>query len=147
MTFWEDFEVGSRFEMGHHNFSEEEILEFGRRFDPQAFHANPRAAKDSAFGGLVASGWHTCSVAMRLIVDSYLGRAASLGAPGIENVRWPKPVRPGDTLVFTREVLDARASATRPRMGLVRHRWEAVNQRGELVLSMEGWGMFGRRPA
>jgi acyl dehydratase len=147
MMFWEDFQVGSRFEMGRHTFSEEEILEFGRRYDPQPFHADRRAAEQSFFGGLIASGWHTCAVAMRKIVDSYLGRAASLGAPGMEQVRWPQPVRPGDTLVFWREVLATRPSATRPDMGLVKHRFEALNQRGELVLSMESWGMFGRRPA
>jgi acyl dehydratase len=147
MMFWEDFDVGGRFEMGRHTFSEEEILEFGRRFDPQPFHVDLRAAGESFFGGLIASGWHTCAVAMRIMVESYLGRAASLGAPGVESVRWPKPVRPGDTLVFRREVLAARASATRPGVGLVKHRWEATNQRGELVLCMEGWGMFGRRPA
>jgi acyl dehydratase len=147
MMFWEDFEVGGRFEMGRHTFSEEEILEFGRRFDPQAFHTDPEAAKRGFFGGVIASGFHTCAVAMRIMVDSYLARAASLGAPGLENVRWPKPVRPGDTLVFTREVLAVRASITRPGVGLVRHRWEALNQHRELTLSMEGWGMFGRRPA
>jgi acyl dehydratase len=129
MMFWEDFEVGGRFEMGRHTFSEEEILEFGRRFDPQAFHTDPEAAKRGFFGGVIASGFHTCAIAMRIMVDSYLARAASLGAPGLENVRWPKPVRPGDTLVF------------------VRHRWEAVNQHRDLALSMEGWEMFGRRPA
>lgn len=147
MIWWEDFKVGDAAEMGRHTFSEEEILRFGREFDPQAFHADPEAAKDTFFGGIIASGWHTCSVAMRAMVDSYLRRAASLGAPGVDEIRWPKPVRPGDTLVFRREVLAARASATRPGVGLVKHRWEATNQRGELVMTMEGWGMFRRRPS
>ena len=147
MKFWEDFKVGERAEMGRHTFSEAEILEFGRAYDPQAFHVDPEAAKTSFFGGLVASGWHTCAVAMRIMVESYLRHAASLGAPGVDSVRWPRPVRPGDTLVFRREVLAARASASRPGVGLVKHRWEATNQRGELVMTMEGWGMFGRRPA
>ena len=147
MIFWEDFKVGDRFEMGRHSVTEEEILDFGRRFDPQPFHADPGRAKESFFGGLIASGWHTCAVAMRLIADSYLNQAAGLGAPGVDNVRWLKPVRPGDTLAFRREVLDKRTSTTRPGVGLVQHRWEATNQRGELVFSMEGWGMFGRRPA
>lgn len=146
MIYWEDFKVGERFEMGRYTFSEDEILEFGRRFDPQPFHADPDAAKVSFFGGLIASGWHTCSVAMRLIADSYLNHAAGLGAPGVDNVRWLKPVRPGDTLAFAREILAKRASTTRPGVGLVQHRWEATNQHGELVFSMEGWGMFGRRP-
>jgi len=146
MMFWEDFKVGDRFEMGRHTFTAEEIVDFGRRFDPQPFHADPQSARDSFFGGLIASGWHTCSVAMRLMVDSYLKHAAGLGAPGVENVRWLKPVRPGDTLAFRREVLAARASASRPGVGLVKHRWDATNQRGELVLTMEGWGIFGCRP-
>ena len=146
MMFWEDFTVGDRFEMGRHTFTAEEIVDFGRRFDPQPFHADPQSARESFFGGLIASGWHTCSVAMRLMVDSYLKHAAGLGAPGVENVRWLKPVRPGDTLAFRREVLAARASASRPGVGLVKHRWDATNQRGELVLTMEGWGIFGCRP-
>jgi acyl dehydratase len=145
--FWEDFTVGERFDMGRHTFTESEIVEFARRFDPQPFHVDPQAAKDGFFGGVIASGWHTCSVAMRLMVESYLGQAASLGAPGVDQVRWPQPVRPGDTLAFSREVLAARPSATRPGVGLVKHRFEAVNQRGELALAMESWGMFGRRPA
>ena len=147
MIWWEDFKVGDQAEMGRHTFSEDEILKFGREFDPQAFHADPQAAKSGFFGGLIASGWHTCSVAMRVMVESYLKQAASLGAPGVDSIRWPRPVRPGDTLVFRREVLAARASATRRGVGLVKHRWEATNQHGELVMTMEGWGMFGRRPA
>ena len=146
MIWWEDFKVGDRAEMGSHSFTEEEIVSFGRAFDPQPFHTDREAAGRSFFGGLIASGWHTCAVAMRVMVESYLKQAASVGSPGIENVRWRKPVRPGDTLVFRREVLAARASTTRPGIGLVKHRWEATNQRGELVMTMEGWGMFGRRP-
>ena len=146
MIFWEDFKVGDRADMGRHTFSEEEIVQFARAYDPQSFHIDAQAAQEGFFGGLIASGWHTCAVAMRIMVDSYLGHAASLGSPGVDSVRWPLPVRPGDTLLFRREVLAARASATRPGVGLVKHRWEAVNQRGELVLTMEGWGMFGRKP-
>ena len=146
MIWWEDFEVGGRTAMGRHTFSEEEILEFGRRFDPQPFHTDPDAAKESAFGGLVASGWHTCSVAMRLMVESVLNMTRSLGSPGVENVRWLKPVRPGDTLEYSWIVLESRP-ASRKGVGLVKSRWEASNQHGELVFTMEGWGMFGRRPA
>jgi acyl dehydratase len=146
MIWWEDFEVGGRTAMGRHTFSEEEILEFGRRFDPQPFHTDPDAAKESAFGGLVASGWHTCSVAMRLMVESVLNKTRSLGSPGVENVRWLKPVRPGDTLEYSWIILESRP-ASRKGVGLVKSRWEASNQHGELVFTMEGWGMFGRRPA
>jgi acyl dehydratase len=145
--YWEDFRLGDTSDMGRHTFSEEEILAFGRQFDPQPFHTDPAAAGAGAFGGLIASGWHTCAVGMRLMVQSYVGRTLSLGSPGIDAIRWLKPVRPGDTLAYRRTVLETRASATRKGVGLVKHRWEAVNQSGELVLTMEGWGMFGRRPA
>jgi acyl dehydratase len=145
MIFWEDFTVGESAEMGRHTFSEEEILEFGRRYDPQPFHCDPAAARASSFGGLIASGWQTCAIGMRLMVESYLRSSNSLGSPGVDSVRWLKPVRPGDTLTYTRTVLETRASSSRPGIGLVKQRWEAVNQNAELVLTMEGWGMFGTR--
>jgi acyl dehydratase len=145
MIWWEDFRVGDSTEMGRHTFSEEEILGFGRQFDPQPFHADAAAAGQTVFGGLIASGWHTCAVGMRLMVQSYLNRTVSLGSPGIDEIRWLKPVRPGDTLVYRRTVVESRASATRKGVGLVKHRWEAANQHGELVLTMEGWGLFGRK--
>jgi acyl dehydratase len=145
MIWWEDFRVGDSTEMGRHTFTEEEILSFGRQFDPQPFHADPAAAGESVFGGLIASGWHTCAVGMRLMVQNYLRRTVSLGSPGIDNIRWLKPVRAGDTLVYRRTVVESRASTTRKGVGLVKHRWEAVNQAGELVLTMEGWGLFGRK--
>ena len=146
MMWWEDFKVGDSSEMGSHSFSAEEIVAFARQFDPQPFHTDGEAAKASAFGGLIASGWHTCAVGMRLICEHYLNRAASLGSPGVSDIRWLKPVRPGDTLAYRRTVVESRASVSRKGIGLVKHRWEAVNQKGELVLTMEGWGMFGRRP-
>lgn len=147
MIWWEDFQVGESADMGSHRFTEEEIVAFARQFDPQSFHTDAAAAAGSAFGGLIASGWHTCAIGMRLMVECYIGRTASFGSPGVENIRWLKPVRPGDTLVYRRTVLETRASASRPDLGLVKHRWEPLNQHGELVLSMEGWGMFGRKPA
>jgi acyl dehydratase len=147
MIWWEDFKVGERSEMGRHTFGADEIVAFAKQFDPQPFHTDPQAARASAFGGLIASGWHTCAVGMRLMVDQYIGRTVSLGSPGIEDIRWLKPVRAGDTLTYSRTVTASRASATRAGVGLVKHRWEAVNQSGETVLTMEGWGMYGRRPA
>jgi len=147
MIWWEDFEVGERSEMGRHTFNEKEIVDFAKQFDPQPFHLDPAAAANTPFGGLIASGWHTCAVGMRLMVESYIGRTVSLGSPGIDNVRWLKPVRAGDTLVYARTVIESRASTSRQGVGLVKHRWEAVNQAGETVLTMEGWGMYGRRPA
>ena len=145
MKYWEDFQIGERAELGRHTFTEEEIVEFGRRYDPQPFHIDVESAKQGAFGGLIASGWQTCAVGMRLMVEGYISQTVSLGSPGIDNIRWLKPVRPGDTLAYSRIVLESRASTTRKGVGLVKHRWEAVNQRGELVLTMEGWGMFGRK--
>ena len=147
MIYWEDFKVGERIEMGRHTFTEAEIIEFARQFDPQPFHTDPQAAKHSFFGGLIASGWHTCSVGMRLTVESHVNNTRSLGSPGLDNIRWLKPVRPGDTIHYSRVVLESSPSASRPDAGLVRSRWEAVNQDGEPVMTMEGWGMFGRRPA
>ena len=145
MKYWEDFQVGERAELGRHTFSEDEIVEFGRRYDPQPFHVDVENAKQSAFGGLIASGWQTCAIGMRLMVEGYINQTVSLGSPGIDHIRWVKPVRPGDTISYSRIVLESRASTTRKGVGLVKHRWEAVNQRGELVLTMEGWGMFGRK--
>ncbi len=143
MKYWEDFRIGERAELGSHTFSEEEIVAFGRQFDPQPFHVDKLAARNTVFGGLIASGWHTCAVGMRLLCDAK--RAASLGSPGIESIRWLAPVRPGDTLAYSHSVLETRASSSRKGVGLVKHRWEAVNQHGELVLTLEGWGMFGRK--
>lgn len=145
--YWEDFKVGDTQVMGSHTFTEAEIIEFARQFDPQPFHVDPRAAEKSAFGGLIASGWHTCAVCMRLNCETYINRTVSLGSPGLDSIRWLKPVRPGDTLTYRRTVLESRASQSRPGVGLLRSRTEALNQAGELVMSMEGWGMFGRRPA
>ena len=145
MKYWEYFQIGERAELGRHTFTEEEIVEFARRYDPQPFHVDAESAKHSAFGGLIASGWQTCAVGMRLMVEGYISQTVSLGSPGIDSIRWLKPVRPGDTIAYRRIVLESRASTTRKGVGLVKHRWEAVNQRGELVLTMEGWGMFGRK--
>jgi len=147
MIWWEDFKVGERSEMGRHTFGEEEIVAFARQFDPQPFHLDAQAARGTPFGGLIASGWHTCAVGMRLMVDQYIGRTVSLGSPGIADIRWLRPVRAGDTLTYSRTVTESRASTTRAGVGLVKHRWEAVNQSGQTVLTMEGWGMYGRRPA
>ena len=146
MLFWEDFRPGEAVEIGQHTFTEGEIVAFAREFDPQPFHTDPEAARSSFYGGLIASGWHTCAVAMRLMVQAYIGRAASAGSPGVENIRWTGPVRPGDTIRYRRVILEARPSERRPDIGLVRSRTEAVNQREETVMTMEGWGFFRRRP-
>lgn len=142
---WEDFSAGRVLDFGHMPVSREAVIAFAAQFDPQPFHLDEEAAKDSLFGGLCASGWHTCAMAMRMMCDEYLLDSTSLGSPGIDNLRWLKPVFPGDTLRMRMEVLDARPMGSRPTVGLVRSRWEVRNQRDEPVLTMEGWGMFRRR--
>jgi acyl dehydratase len=144
---WEDFAVGSVREVDGPTLDGAEIVDFARRFDPQPFHLDEAAARRTHFGGLVASGWHTASLAMRMICDAYLHRAASLGSPGIDKLRWTAPVRPGDTLRLRMTVLGARPMKSKPQVGLVESRWEVFNQHGELVLDMSGWGMFARREA
>jgi acyl dehydratase len=146
MIWWEDFKVGDVTEMGRHTFTEEEIVSFGKQYDPQPFHVDAAEAKAGPFGGLIASGWQVCAVGMRLVDDTFMNRTESFGSPGVEKVRWLKPVRPADTLVYRMTVVESRASASRPAVGLVKHLWEAVNQNGELVLTLEGWAFFGRRP-
>ena len=145
LLYWEDLKEAGTVEIGSHTFTEEEIIAFARQFDPQPFHIDPEAAKNSFFKGLIASGWHTCSVGMRLMVDKYVNRSASLGSPGLDNIRWLAPVRAGDTITYRRKITAARASGSKPGIGLVHTRWEALNQRGETVMTMEGWGMFRRR--
>jgi len=143
--YWEDFYPGQVLETGGHSLSEEEIIDFARKYDPQPFHVNLEMAKQSYFGGLIASGWQTASICMRMICDLYLLESASLGSPGIDELRWVKPVRPGDTLSLKATVLETRASASRPEMGTMRACSEVYNQHGELVMHMTGVGMFRRR--
>jgi len=147
MLYWEDFTPGQTDEIGRHTFSEQEMIEFARQFDPQPFHTDPEAAKQTFFGGLIASGWHTCAIAMRLMVQKYIGQAASAGSPGVDNIRWRAPVRPGDTITYRRVILASRPSQSKPGLGLLQTRTEALNQRGEIVMTMEGWGLFRRAPA
>lgn len=143
---WEDFPVGLVIETAGMTLSKEDMVAFARQFDPQPFHVDEDAARHSHYGGLIASGWHTAAVAMRLYCDAVLRRAASHGSPGVENLRWLRPVRPGDTLRVRVEVIEARPSRSKPDMGLVRSRWQVLDRRDETVMEMEGWGMFGRRP-
>lgn len=143
--YWEDFPVGSVREFGAMRVTREAILAFAQQFDPQPFHLDDEAAKASLFGALSASGWHTCAMAMRMMCDAYLLESSSLGSPGIEQLKWLKPVFAGDTLSERFTVLEARVMASRPGVGLVRSHWEVLNQHRDVVLTMEGWGMFGLR--
>ncbi len=144
--YWEDFPVGSVREFGAMTVTREASINFAREFDPQPFHVDDEAARGSLFGALCTSGWHTCAMAMRMMCDDYLLETASLGSPGIDELRWLKPVFPGDTLRGRVEILEARPMASRPGVGLVRSAWQLSNQQGEAVLSMKGWGMYRRRP-
>lgn len=146
LRYLEDFTVGQVIEAGHRTVTEAEILDFARQFDPQPFHTDHTAAAHSIFGGLVASGWHTCGLAMRQIVDHVLAPEASLGSPGVDEVRWPNPVRPGDTLRVTVTVLETRPSRSKPDRGIVRMRWQANNQHGQPVLTMLTMGLVRVRP-
>jgi acyl dehydratase len=143
--YWEDLAPGSVRELGRVTPSTEDIKEFAEQFDPQPFHLDELAGRRSIFGNLCASGWHTCAMAMRLTVDNFLNQSSSMGSPGLENLRWLKPVYPGDTLSLRHTILESRALRTRADTGMVRSRWEMFNQNGEQVLHMEGYGMFRRR--
>ena len=145
--YWEDFPVGQVREFGAMAVTREAVLAFAAEFDPQPFHLDDAAAEAGLFGRLSASGWHTCAMAMRMMCDAYLLDSSSLGSPGIDSLRWTRPVHPGDTLGVRLTTLESRPMASRPNVGLMLSKWEVSNQRGELVLTMQGWGMFGRRPA
>lgn len=140
--FFEDFVPGSIHQLGSVQVSEQEIIEFARRFDPQPFHTDPLAARESIFGGLIASGWHTGALMMRMLVAEYIPHASSLGSPGVDEIRWLQPVRPGDSLSVRVTVLEARRSRSRPDRGVVRSQCEVLNQRGEVVMTAQALGMF-----
>lgn len=145
--YFEDYVVGSEHRLGSYTVTEEEILAFARQYDPQPFHIDKAAAAQSIYGGLISSGWMTCGIIMRLLVQWIGDRSTSMGSPGVDEVRWLKPVYAGDTLTATLRILDARASSSKPDRGVVHTQWEAVNQRGELVCTVKGMGMYARRPA
>jgi acyl dehydratase len=140
--YFEDYLPGTVHEFGSVTIEEDEIIEFGRRYDPQPFHTDPEAARQTAFGGLIASGWHTISLSMRLLVDNYVSRVASLGSPGVDEVRWRKPVRPGDTLSVRITILESKLSRSKPEQGSIRSHVEVLNQRGEIVMTWKGIGLF-----
>jgi acyl dehydratase len=144
--YWEDFTPGKVVEHGSRTLSQEEIVAFARDWDPQRYHVDPRAAKRTPYGGLIASGWHTGCVLMRLMCDAYLNESSCIGSPGIDEWRFAQPVRPGDTLRFRATVLESRPSASKPDRGIVKFHWELLNQRGDAVVSMVGTQFYLRRP-
>jgi len=135
--WFEDYRPGLVLEFGSASVEEAEVIEFARRFDPQPFHVDADVAAQGSFGGLIASGWHTGSLMMRLLVEHYLSPIASLGSPGIDELRWLAPVRPGDTLSVRVTILETRRSQSRPDRGLVKALMEVLNQRREVVMSMK----------
>jgi acyl dehydratase len=144
--YFEDFEIGKTVTVGSRTVTEEEIIAFASQFDPQPFHVDPVAASQSMYGGIIASGWHTCSLMMRLMVDGFLKDAASLGSPGVDEIRWIKPVRGGDTLTVTTTAVEARPSTSKHDRGVVHTLWQATNQHGDIVATVKGMGMYLRRP-
>jgi len=145
--FFEDFTPGLTQVYGPVQVSRDDIIAFAREYDPQPFHIDEVAAKNTFVGALIASGWHSCSILMRLIAEGFLLDASSMGAPGVEFVKWVQPVRPGDTLRAKVTVLESKASKSRPTIGLVRFHFELLNQSDEVVLVQSNWIMFGRRDA
>lgn len=143
--YFEDYPMGATFDGGPVSVDEAEVLAFARRYDPQPFHTDAGAAARGMYGGLIASGWHTAAMIMRVLVDSYLSSVASLGSPGIDELRWILPVRPGDTLYVRITVVEARRSRSKSDRGIVRTLIEARNQRGEQVLSMKAMNLMLRR--
>jgi acyl dehydratase len=144
--YFEDYIPGSVHEFGPITVEEEEIIAFAKRYDPQVFHTEPEAAAKSIYGGLIASGWLTGSLTMRLFADHYLSHVASLGSPGVREMRWVAPVRPGDELRIRVTVLEARRSNSKPDRGIVRSYIETLNQKDEIVLTMEPINFMLCRP-
>jgi acyl dehydratase len=140
--YFEDYVAGSIYEFGAAMVEEREILEFALRYDPQIFHTDREAAVATQFGGIVASGWHTAAMAMRLLVDNYLPRGASFGSPGVDELRWHKPVRPGDVLSVRVTIAGARRSESKPDRGIIRSFVEVLNQKREVVTSWKGMAVL-----
>jgi len=144
--YFEDFAQGMEINLGQRHVTEAEIIAFATDFDPQPFHVDHAAAEKTIFKGVIASGWHTCSMMMRLVVDNLLKHSSSMGSPGLDSIRWLLPVRAGDTLSLSYYVKEVRPSNSKPDRGIVVSVWKVSNQHGQLVTTVEGMGMFGRRP-
>jgi len=143
--YFEDYVPGLVLEYGTISISEAEIIDFATRFDPQYFHIDPEAAKGGPYGGLIASGWHTAAVMMRLVADHYLPTVASLGSPGIDEIRWTRPVRPGDSLSIRISILEGKRSTSKPDRGVVRTLVEVLNQKQEVVMTVKAMNIFRLR--
>ena len=146
LRYFDDYLPGATYDCGIFSVNEEEIVSFAEQFDPQPFHVDPEAAARGPFGGLIASGWHTAALVMRQLVDNYLPAEASLGSPGLDEMRWPDPVRPGDTLRVRATVVEARRSLSRPDRGIMKTVIEAVNQDGRTVMRATATNFLRVRP-
>ena len=146
LRYFDDYLPGATYDCGSVSVSEDEIVSFARQFDPQPFHVDPGAAARGPFGGLIASGWHTAALVMRQLVDHYLPEEASLGSPGLDEMRWPDPVRPGDTLRVRASVVDTRRSLSKPDRGIIKTAIEAVNQDGGTVMRATAINFLRVRP-
>jgi acyl dehydratase len=147
VRYFEDFAPGQVIELGRYTISKDEIVAFARQFDPQPFHLDEEAAKKTIYGGLLASGWHSAAITMRLLYDGLVKDTISLGSPGVDELRWVKPVRPGDTLSARLTVLECIPSRSKPDRGVVRSAIEMRNQHDEVVVTSKGLSLFGRRPS
>jgi acyl dehydratase len=147
VKYFEDFKVGETHECGERTVHKDEIIKFARDYDPQPFHIDEKAAERSAYGGIIASGWHTCALCMRMAVDGVLKDTANMGSPGVENLRWLKPVRPGDTIQVTVSILEMVPSSSRPDRGRIKVKFEVSDHTGEVLMDMVAWMMMRRRPA
>jgi acyl dehydratase len=146
LRYFEDFPAGEVVEFGDREVAAQEIVAFARQFDPQAFHLGEDEAKATVAGGLIASGWHTASMMMRMIYDAMLFDAAGQGSPGMDTIDWLKPVRPGDRLRVRRTTVSARGTRSRPEIGVIEARFELLNQNREVVMTQQGSMFFRRRP-
>ena len=144
--WFEDYASGDIYEFGPVVVEEAEILDFGRRYDPQPFHTDPAIGAESPFGGLAASGWHICAIMTRMLVEGLVSRLASLGSPGMEQIRWVRPVRPGDALRCRLEITSSRRSQSRPDRGIISMAITMLNQNGDVVMTCAGAGLFRVRP-
>jgi len=145
--YFEDYVPGAVYEYGYVEVTEPEILQFARKFDPQPIHVDPAFAAAGPFGGVIASGWHTAGIMMRLLADHYLSRVASLASPGIDELRWPAPLRPGDTVRLRTTIMEARLSRSKPDRGLIRTRGQLINAGDQDVLRLDAMNLIGRRPS
>lgn len=145
--YFEDFQLNETITMGPRHVTRDEIIAFATRYDPQPFHLDDAAGRATPFGGLVASGWHTIAMCMRMMVDGWIGQSASMGSPGIDQLRWLKPVRPDDDLTLTMIVRTIVPSKSKPDRGIVKSDYELKNALGEVVMTFSGMGLYGRRPS